>query len=229
MSRQVWNTWTAPSKRRFVSPEAWRKEKSSRRRRRTIILPLWRGPRVHGRAKKYPETWSGSVTPYSCSAATDDTSQEYGARREANIPRHDERPILCDRQIFPARSKWFTYPSKAILPRHTTTRRRFRFAISSSTNAEQFRISIGKGLFPGGAHRTTDVMWRSLSRIPSSRDCAVGCDANPVSNNTGYRKFPDPSPVNGRPVRLEPCAPGASPSARTRASGSPNEGTGFPQ
>ena len=121
------------------------------------------------------------------------------------------------------------YPSKAILPRHTTTRRFFRIAISSSTKVAHLLISVGNGLLPGGAQRTTDVMWRSFSSIPSSRDRAIDCDANPVSNNTGYKKFPDPSPVKGRPVRLEPCAPGASPSASTLASGSPKEGTGFPQ
>ena len=32
-----------------------------------------------------------------------------------------------------------------------------------------------------------------------------------------------------RPVRFEPCAPGARPIIRTRAAGSPNPGTGFPQ
>src|ERR1035441_9286383 len=40
---------------------------------------------------------------------------------------------------------------------------------------------------------------------------------------------PERSPVNMRPVRLEPCAPGARPRIRMRAWGSPNEGTGFPQ
>src|SRR5512147_2527200 len=32
-----------------------------------------------------------------------------------------------------------------------------------------------------------------------------------------------------RPVRLEPCAPGARPTSRSRAWGSPNPGTGLPQ
>src|SRR5437588_4206466 len=42
-------------------------------------------------------------------------------------------------------------------------------------------------------------------------------------------KLPEASPVNGRPVRLEPCAPGARPSTTTRALGSPKPGTGLPQ
>ena len=33
----------------------------------------------------------------------------------------------------------------------------------------------------------------------------------------------------GRPVRFEPCAPGASPITSTRALGSPKPGTGLPQ
>src|ERR1035441_7450782 len=40
---------------------------------------------------------------------------------------------------------------------------------------------------------------------------------------------PDLSPVNMRPVRLEPWAPGARPRMRTAAAGSPKEGTGRPQ
>src|SRR5580692_10617999 len=65
--------------------------------------------------------------------------------------------------------------------------------------------------------------------MPSLRSVAVGWLANPVSYSTGYMKLPDASPVNGRPVRFDPCAPGASPMIRTRASGSPNPGTGLPQ
>lgn len=91
------------------------------------------------------------------------------------------------------------------------------------------RISASDGLLPGGAQRTTELIQRPRKRIPSWRESAVGCEANPVWCKTGYRKFPEPSPVNGRPVRFDPCAPGAKPRASTRAFGSPNEGTGFPQ
>src|SRR3954468_6141051 len=53
--------------------------------------------------------------------------------------------------------------------------------------------------------------------------------AKPAACIARMRKSPDPSPVNTRPVRLAPCAAGARPSTRTRASGSPNPGTGRPQ
>src|ERR1700681_4422566 len=65
--------------------------------------------------------------------------------------------------------------------------------------------------------------------MPSLRSTAVGWLANPVSCSTGYMNFPEASPVNGRPVRFEPCAPGASPMTRTRAWGSPKPATGLPQ
>src|SRR5690606_9259113 len=40
---------------------------------------------------------------------------------------------------------------------------------------------------------------------------------------------PRPSPVKTLPVRLPPCAAGASPTTSRRARGSPNPGTGRPQ
>ena len=43
------------------------------------------------------------------------------------------------------------------------------------------------------------------------------------------RKSPERSPVNTRPVRLAPCAAGASPRTSTRAAGSPKPGIGRPQ
>src|SRR3984885_5800596 len=65
--------------------------------------------------------------------------------------------------------------------------------------------------------------------MPSLRSMAVGWLANLVSCSTGYINFPEASPVNGRPVRFEPCAPGASPMTSTRARGSPKPATGLPQ
>ena len=53
--------------------------------------------------------------------------------------------------------------------------------------------------------------------------------ANPAACIARIRKSPEPSPVNTRPVRLAPCAAGASPSTSSRASGSPNPGTGRAQ
>ena len=66
------------------------------------------------------------------------------------------------------------------------------------------------GLLSGGAQRTAAVMYRSFSVSPSLRSVALGWLANPVSYSTGYMNLPEASPVNGRPVRLEPCAPGRS-------------------
>ena len=101
--------------------------------------------------------------------------------------------------------------------------------ISRSSHGAQLRISSGVGLLPGGAQRATEVIQRPLSFMPSSREEAAGCEANPAACRTGNRKSPEPSPVKGLPVRFEPCAPGASPSASTRALVSPKEGTGRPQ
>ena len=51
------------------------------------------------------------------------------------------------------------------------------------------------------------------------RSCASTARAAP-------RHAAAPAPVNGRPVRLAPRRPGASPTIRSRATGSPNEATG---
>ncbi len=120
-------------------------------------------------------------------------------------------------------------PIEGDRPRHTTTRRFASRPISRSSHGAQLRSSSGVGLLAGGAQRPTDVIQRSVSFMPSSRELATGCEAKPASYSTGNKKSPDPSPVNGLPVRFDPCAPGASPRARTRAWGSPNEGTGRPQ
>ena len=57
----------------------------------------------------------------------------------------------------------------------------------------------------------------------------LGWDAKPVRCRIGYMKRPEESPVNGRPVRLLPWAPGASPRTTTLAPGSPKPGTGLAQ
>ena len=67
------------------------------------------------------------------------------------------------------------------------------------------------------------------ARRPSSAATDVGCDAKPVRYSDANRKSPDRSPVKIRPVRLPPCAAGASPTTRTRAAGSPNPGSGRAQ
>ena len=114
-------------------------------------------------------------------------------------------------------------------PRHTTTRRPVSRRISSSSQGAQGYCSSGVGLLAGGAQRTTAAIHRSWSVMPSSaRPTALGWDAKPASCKTGKRKSPEPSPVNIRPVPLEPCAPGASPD-RPRNRRRPKEDAGRPQ
>src|SRR5258708_33271323 len=64
---------------------------------------------------------------------------------------------------------------------------------------------------------------------PSSQFTAVGWFAKPASYSAWYKKSPERSPVNIRPVRFEPCAPGANPRINSSAWGSPKAGTGLPQ
>ncbi len=117
---------------------------------------------------------------------------------------------------------------KAILPKHTITLG-CKISKSRSRNGWQLFNSSGFGLFAGGAQRPDAVKYKSLRTRPSSREEADGWFANPARYNAGYKNPPDASPVKFLPVRLEPCAPGASPTTTTRASGSPNPGTGLPQ
>ena len=64
---------------------------------------------------------------------------------------------------------------------------------------------------------------------PSSARRDAGRSASPARWSAAHRKSPEASPVNTRPVRLPPCAAGASPTSRIRASGSPKPGTGRAQ
>ena len=77
------------------------------------------------------------------------------------------------------------------------------------------------------AHRGSDVGVEE--RSPSSGRRLTGRSANPTACSAAKRKSPEASPVKTRPVRLPPCAAGASPSSRMRASGSPKPGTGRAQ
>jgi hypothetical protein len=85
------------------------------------------------------------------------------------------------------------------------------------------------GRLSGGAHRTGAVTHASVSSSPSSLATEVGWFANPVRYSDANSQSPERSPVNMRPVRLAPCAAGASPTMSSRASGSPNDGTGRAQ
>jgi hypothetical protein len=84
-------------------------------------------------------------------------------------------------------------------------------------------------LLSGGTHLHTAVISRSFSFNPSSRFRDCGWLANPALFKALNRNTPEASPVNILPVRLEPCAPGASPITINRPPMSPKAGTGFPQ
>jgi len=79
------------------------------------------------------------------------------------------------------------------------------------------------------AQRTVAVTMQSKSVSPSFLATASARFANPARCSARYSQSPDRSPVNMRPVRFAPCAAGARPTTRRRASGSPKPGTGRPQ
>src|SRR5260370_41263803 len=99
-------------------------------------------------------------------------------------------------------------------------------AIVVDKNGRQALISAGSGLFCGGTQRTALLIRQSTSLKPSSGRALYTPLAKPYSSSVAYSKSPAKSPVKGRPVRLAPCRPGARPTINSRASGSPNEGTG---
>jgi hypothetical protein len=120
-------------------------------------------------------------------------------------------------------------PSCAVFPKATTKRSAGSSRISSRRKGRQLAISSVVGRFSGGTHRQTAERKRSRSAKPSSLETDFAREENPARWSAGKRKSPEESPVNMRPVRFDPCAPGARPATRTRASGSPNPGTGLPQ
>jgi len=121
-----------------------------------------------------------------------------------------------------------TILSNAMRPKPTITFGR-RIWISCSRYGWQLSNSSMVGLLSGGTQRAAAAIYKSFKVRPSLRDTAVGWSANPARYSAGYKNPPDASPVNGRPVLFEPCAPGARPTTRIRACGSPNPGTGLPQ
>ncbi|CPU66836.1 Uncharacterised protein [Mycobacteroides abscessus] len=84
-------------------------------------------------------------------------------------------------------------------------------------------------MLSGGAHRTGAVTRIPVRRRPSSAETDVAWLARPVRCMAAKRKSPLRSPVNMRPVRLAPCAAGASPTTTIPARSSPNPGTGRAQ
>src|SRR5260370_14754166 len=99
-------------------------------------------------------------------------------------------------------------------------------AIVVDKNGRQALISAGSGLFCGGTQRTALLIRQSTSLKPSSGRALYSPLAKPYSSSVAYSRSPAKSRVKGRPVRLAPCRPGASPTISSAASGSPNDGTG---
>ena len=91
------------------------------------------------------------------------------------------------------------------------------------------------GRFPGGAQWAALVTTVSISSRPSPTPVEQGRLHRPARCIAVKRKSPDRSPVNIRPVRFAPCAPGASPTisspARLASAGTGGRrlGTGLPQ
>ena len=99
----------------------------------------------------------------------------------------------------------------------------------AARNGAQVSRSAGVGALAGGAHFTGAVIQASDNRRPSSATTDVGWLARPARCIARNSQSPLRSPVNTRPVRLAPCAAGASPTTTMRAAGSPKPGTGRPQ
>ena len=99
-------------------------------------------------------------------------------------------------------------------------------SISRTRYGRHVACSSIVGLFAGGAQRTAAAILASWSSSPSSARRLAGRSARPAACIARHRKSPDASPVNTRPVRLPPCAAGASPTRRMRAAGSPKPGHG---
>ncbi len=179
-------------------------------------------------AQTRPSALPASVCRYSCSAAKDDKlasaisplGSVYSAPwPNTNLLRATEPPNLTSRA---------SKPSNAILPRQTTTRNCVSNRISSSSHGAQFFSSSFVGLFPGGAHRPTDEIHISaqLHAVVAPRRLRLRGKSHSVQHR--IQKIARSIAGKRSPRRFDPCAPGASPSASTRAFSSPNDGTGLP-
>ena len=88
-------------------------------------------------------------------------------------------------------------------------------ANSAASQGAQVSRSVTEGLFSGGAHRTAATILAPISRWPSPAAVDVGSAASPHRCSEANRTSPLRSPVKIRPVRLPPCAAGASPRIST--------------
>src|SRR5947208_6006105 len=110
----------------------------------------------------------------------------------------------------PSRRRARRYACQPIRPSPTTTLTRSNSPSSSRRYGSQRASSAGVGLLPGGAQRSAAVMYASRRRRPSPRCREVGRLAKPAWWSASKSQSPLRSPVNIRPVRLPPCAAGAS-------------------
>jgi len=86
--------------------------------------------------------------------------------------------------------------------------------------------SLVVGLFAGGRHLTAFVIRTPVNESLSSAECDTGAFENPSSNRLRYKRMPAKSPVNGRPLALAPCRPGARPTISSAGASSPKAATG---
>ena len=77
------------------------------------------------------------------------------------------------------------------------------------------------GASAGGEGDDTSPATEVVDKIAAS-----GGEAVANFNSVAYSRSPAKSPVKGRPVRLAPFKPGASPTINRRGSMPPNDGTG---
>ncbi len=129
------------------------------------------------------------------------------------------RGLAAPRPAAPRRGRW----RRARAPRRPPAGLRVRH----SGKALQARISAGSGLLAGGRHFTALVMRQSGSAQPVVRGHRLrrGWQSR-CACRVWYSRMPAWSPVNGRPVRLAPCSPGASPTISSRGRASPKGATG---
>ena len=164
-----------------------------------------------------------------CSGGWDDMRSPTSAGRRPAKQRRCVQRAVAGASAAPDKRRLATPRRTRSGPGRPPPERRASRVISAARKGRQATSSSGVGLLSGGAHRHAAEMYASVSVSPSSRPREVGWLANPARCSAAYRKSPELSPVNIRPVRLAPCAPGARPTIRTRASGSPKPGTGLPQ
>ncbi len=98
--------------------------------------------------------------------------------------------------------------------------------ISAPRYFAQMVISSDFGSLSGSAHLTALVMRQSRKLMPSSALPLYSPCTKPNFVSVLNNMIPDLPPVKGRPVRLAPLPPGASPTISNGAFKLPKDGTG---